>query len=150
MSRPRAAHARHGAVSSVIHNPLAGSAQIHHPLRWPQLRALAGARLRDARVSTLLAPSVARVLGGRYPSFKASTPDEKKLRVEGTGLVGKGVVPDTLGYRGAFFVFGRHGGVFAVIKGERHGTVVQQFGSPEVLKDPLLLHAYHEFAGIDE
>jgi hypothetical protein len=144
------AHARLGAVSSVIHDPPARSAQIHHPLRWPQLQALAGGHLRDTRASKLLGPSLARVLGGRYPLFKASMADEKKLRLEGVGLVGEGVVPNTLGYRGAFFVFGRQGSVFAVIKGGWHGTVIQQFGSREVLRDPVLLHAYQEFVGIDE
>jgi hypothetical protein len=144
------APARARPVSAVIHDPPAASAQAHHQLRWAQLQALAGGRLRDARATRLLGPSLARVLRGRYPVFKASMPDEKKLRLEGTGLVGEGVVPNTLGYRGAFFIFGRHGSVFAVIKGGRHGTVIQQFGSRQVLKDAVLLHAYQEFVGIDE
>jgi hypothetical protein len=144
------AHARPAPVSSVIHDPPAASAQVRHRLCWPQLQSLAGARLRDTRASKLLAPSLTRVLGGRYPVFKASMLDEKALRLEGAGLVGEGVVPNTLGYRGAFFIFGRHGSVFAVIKGGRHETVVQQFGSREVLRDPGLLHAYQEFVGIDE
>jgi len=147
---PAHAHARAKPISAVIHDPPAAGAQAHHRLLWPQLQSLAGARLRDARASRLLAPSLARVLGGRHQVFKASMPDEKKLRLEGNGLVGEGMVPNTLGYRGAFFIFGRHGSVFAVIKGGRHGTVIQQFGSRKVLKDPGLLHAYQEFVGIDE
>jgi hypothetical protein len=139
------AHAK--PVTAVIHDPPSASVQHQHRLRWSQLKALAGARPRASR---LLGPPLARVLGSRYQVFKASLPEEKRLRVEGTGLVGEGVVPNTLGYRGAFFVFGRQGGVFAVIKGGRHGTVIQQFGSPEVLGDPVLLHAYQEFVGIDE
>lgn len=147
---PAPAHAHARPVSAVIHDPPAAGAQARHRLRWPQLQSLAGARLHDARASRLLAPSLARVLGGRYRVFKASMPDEKKLRLEGNGLVGEGVVPNTLGYRGAFFIFGRHGSVFAVIKGGQHGTVIQQFGSRQVLRDPVLLHAYQGFVGIDE
>jgi hypothetical protein len=41
-------------------------------------------------------------------------------------------------------------GAFFVIKGGRHGTTIERFGSLEVLKDPALLHAYQEFIGIDE
>jgi hypothetical protein len=128
----------------------AQSARVRHALRLPQLRALAGKRLRDAGASRLLAAPLARVLGGRYEAFKASMPDEKPLRLEGGGLIGEGVVPDTFAYRGAFFVFDSRGEVLAVIKGGRHGTTIERFGSLEVLKDPALLHAYQEFIGIDE
>jgi hypothetical protein len=119
-------------------------------MRWPQLQALAGQRLHDKPVSRLLGPTLQRVLGTRYDGFKASLVDEKPLRVEGMSLVGEGIVPDTLGYRGAFFAFGSSGDVLAIIKSGRHGTTIERFGSLEVLKDQALLHAYQEFIGIDE
>lgn len=130
--------------------PPAASIGVRHAMRWPQLQALAGQRLHDKHVSHLLAPTLQRVLGMRYDGFKASLIDEKPLRVEGTWLVGEGIVPDTLGYRGAFFVFGSRGDVLAVIKSGRHGTTIERFGSLDALKDPALLHAYQEFIGIDE
>jgi hypothetical protein len=133
-----------------ITDPPAKSAQVRHALSLPRLQALAGQRLRDPGASRLLAAPLARVLGGRYEAFKASMADEKPLRLEGGGLIGEGVVPDTFAYRGAFFVFGKRGEVLAVIKGGRHGTTIERFGSLEVLKDPALLHAYQEFIGIDE
>jgi hypothetical protein len=130
--------------------PPAASVGVRHTLRGPQLQALAGQRLLDKHVSRLLGPTLQRVIGTRYDGFKASLIDEKPLRVEGTSLVGEGIVPNTLGYRGAFFVFGSRGDVLAVIKSGRHGTTIERFGSLEVLKDPALLHAYQEFIGIDE
>lgn len=130
--------------------PPAASSGVRHALRWMQLQALAGQRLHDKDVSRLLGPTLQRLLGPRYDGFKASLIDEKPLRVEGASLVGEGIVPDTLGYRGAFFIFGSHGEVLAVIKSGRHGTTIERFGSLEVLKAPALLHAYQEFIGIDE
>jgi hypothetical protein len=76
--------------------------------------------------------------------------DDKPLRLEGSGLIGEGVVPDTLGYRGGFFILGKGGAIFAALKSGRHGTTIERFGSLEVLKDPALLHAYQEFIGVDE
>lgn len=130
--------------------PPAASIGVRHAMRWPQLQALAGQRLHDKPVSRLLGPTLQRVLGTRYDGFKASLIDEKPLRVEGASLVGEGVVPDTLGYRGAFFLFGSHGDVLAVIKSGKHGTTIERFGSLEALKDLASLHAYQEFIGIDE
>ena len=95
-----------------------------------------------------------RVLGAGYAPFRASMADERPLRLEGrgagAGLVGEGVVPDTLAYRGAFFIFGSRGEVFAAIKCGRHGTTIERYGSLAVLQDAALLHAYQEFVGIDE
>lgn len=94
------------------------------------------------------------MLGLGYAPFRASIADEKPLRLEcsgaGAGLVGEGVVPDTLGYRGAFFIFGSRGELFAAIKCGRHGTTIERYGSLAILKEPALLHAYQEFVGIDE
>lgn len=133
-----------------IGNPPAASIGVRHAVRWPQLQALAGQRLHDKQVSALLAPTLQRVLGARYDGFKSSLVDEKPLRVEGASLVGEGIVPNTLGYRGAFFAFGSRGDVLALIKSGRHGTTIERFGSLDLLKDPAVLHAYQEFIGIDE
>jgi hypothetical protein len=128
----------------------ADGAGVRHAVRWPQLQALAGQRLRDAAASRLLSPALRRLLGTRYEQFKVSLGDEQPLRVEGGALVGEGVVPDTLGYRGAFMVFGSQGELLAVLKSGRHGTTIERFGSLELLNDAALLHAYQEFVGIDE
>lgn len=137
-----------------IADPPASSAKVRHALSRTQLAALSGKRTRDAAASRLLAAPLGRVLGGRYAAFRASMAEEKPLRLEGAGaaagLVGEGVVPDTLGYRGAFFIVGGRGEVFAAIKCGRHGTTIERFGSLGVLNDPALLHAYQEFIGVDE
>jgi hypothetical protein len=137
-----------------IGDPPAASTRVRHALNRHQLKALAGKRLQDAGASRLLAAPLQRVLGAGYAPFRASLAEEKPLRLEGQGaglgLVGEGMVPDTLAYRGAFFIFGSRGAVFAAIKCGRHGTTIERYGSLDVLKDPALLHAYQEFAGIDE
>lgn len=137
-----------------IGDPPAASVKVRHGLSLRQLETLAGKRLLDAGAARLLAAPLQRVLGAGYAPFRASLADEKPLRLEGrgteAGLVGEGVVPDTLAYRGAFFIFGSRGEVFAAIKCGRHGTTIERYGSLAVLKDAALLHAYQEFVGIDE
>lgn len=137
-----------------IADPPAGSIKVRHALSRQQLEALAGKRLRDASAARFLSAPLRRVLGAGYLQFRASMAEEKPLRFEGSGvaagLVGEGLVPDTLGYRGAFFIFGSGGEVFAAVKCGRHGTTIERHGSPGVLKDPALLHAYREFIGVDE
>jgi hypothetical protein len=140
-----AAEARAG-----IADPPAASTTVRHKLRWSDVQALQGQRLKEASASRLLAPELKRLLGNRYDDFKSSLVEESPLRLEGDALVGDGVVPGTLGYRGAFFVVARSGEMLAVIKSGRHGTTIERFGSLQVLKDPHLLHTYQEFIGIDE
>ena len=67
--------------------------------------------------SALLLPTLKRLLGVRYNEFMAAFGDAAPLRVEANaGLVGEGTVANTLGYQGAFVIFGCDGSVFAVIK----------------------------------
>ena len=137
------------ASAAIVDLPTSGKAA-RHPVAWAALQGLNGGRLGDARGSALLAPHLKRLLGSRYADFIAALGEEAPLRVEGAGLVGEGVVPNSLGYRGAFFVFGRNGDVLVVTKGGRHGTAIERIGALELLKEPALLHAYQEFLGIDE
>ncbi|MBK4737784.1 hypothetical protein [Noviherbaspirillum pedocola] len=146
-----AAHAYTDAPSTPgISGPPAQSVGVRHAASWTQLQALAGKRVSDPAAARVLGPPLSRALDGRYKAFTASMSEDKPLRVEGSGLIGEGVVPDSLGYRGSFFIFGKNGAVFAALKSGRHGTTIERFGSLEVLKDPTLLHAYQEFIGIDE
>ncbi|NUZ06892.1 hypothetical protein [Piscinibacter koreensis] len=138
------------AAAAIVDPPPAPAVR-PHALKWPRLQALAGKRLADPAVERVLGPALRQALGRRYAEFKASLADEAPLRIEaGRALVGEGVVPNTLGYRGAFFAFDRDGAVLAVLKSGRHGTTIERFGSLAPLKDHELLHAYHEFAGLDE
>lgn len=141
-------------ASPGIGDPPAASSKVRHGLNRHQLEALAGKRLQDAGAARLLVAPLRRALGAAYAPFRASMAENKPLRLEGrgagAGLLGEGVVPDTLAYRGAFFIFGSGGEVFAVMKCGRHGTTIERYGSLAVLRDPALLHAYQEFVGIDE
>ncbi len=137
-------------VTAGIHDPPAVSARVRHTIPSRQLQALASQRLGDASVSRLLLPDLKRLLGGRFDEFKASMADEQPLRMQGQVLIGEGVVPGTLGYRGAFFLLGDKGEMLAVLKSGHHGTTIERFGSLDLLKDRAALHAYQEFVGIDE
>lgn len=138
------------APGAGIHDPPASGMRLRHAIPAAQLQALVGLRFRDARAEQLLRPDLKRLLGGRYDDFRSSLVEEQPLRIEGKALVGEGVVPGTLGYRGAFFAFGENGEVFAVVKSGRHGTTIERFGSLDLLKSHPVLHAYQEFVGIDE
>jgi hypothetical protein len=139
-----------GGARAGISEPPPSSVAVRHAVPWPDLQALGGRRLRDPRAARLLTPSLRRVLGRRYDDFMAALGEEAPMRVAGAGLIGQAVVADTLGYRGAFFAYGRDGDVLAVLKGGPHGTTIERFGSLRLLGDPALLDAYREFVGIDE
>lgn len=139
-----------GGARAAISGPPPSGAAVRHALPWPGLQALAGGRLRDARVARALVPALRRVLGTREADFMAALGEEAPMRVTGSALVGQGTVANSLGYRGSFFAFGHDGSLLAVLKGGPHGTTIERFGSLRPLDDPEVLHAYQEFVGIDE
>ena len=143
-------HAAEPPAAPGIGEPPASSRAARHGVRWPSLQALEGKAWGDADVARRLTPALPRLFGARLIAFRAAMIDTKPLRVEGTALVAEGIVPDTLAYRGAFLALGSGGDLLGVIKGGRHGTTVERFGSLALLQDRAVLHAYQAFLGIDE
>lgn len=138
------------APAAGIRDHWAPAVSARHALPWPQLQRLAGARPNDPQVARLLDPTLKRLLGARYAEFRSALGTAPALRLESTALVGEGTVAGTLGYRGAFFAFDRNGQVAAALKGGPHGTAIERFGATSLLAKGPLLHAWQEFAGIDE
>jgi hypothetical protein len=120
-----------------------------HALLWPQLKQLAGQRLRDPGAARALGPALKRLLGKRHTQFMDAMAEQQPLRIEGRALVGVGVVPDTLGYRGAFFAFGAGGQLLAVLKNGQNAATIERFGAVHLLRDRRLLRAYQQFVGMD-
>ena len=91
----------------VLSSSLCGAhaADAQHELKWDSLMKLDGKYLQDKAATTMLTPSLKKLLGGKYPEFMGSIKVQTPMEIENGLLIVRGMMPHSGGDRASLAFF---------------------------------------------
>lgn len=106
-----------------------------HGIAWEKLMNVDGKYLQDKQPTSLLTPSLKKLLGSRYAEFMGSIKVQSPMEIDNGVLIATGMMPHSGGDFSAIAFFGMNGELLAVLKSEKK---VEYFGSKSLLDNPVV------------
>lgn len=120
----------------------ASQKDFEHNISWKSLSELNGNYLQDKYTSSILLPSLKKLLGNRYKEFMESIATQPPIEIENGVLIVSGMFPHSGGDWASIAYFDSDNKLLAVLKKDKK---LEYFGSEKLLMNPTIKDSLNEF-----